>query len=128
MSKEFVLLFMIFCHVIDDFFIQSAGCLHFLKQQDFWKKEAPEKIYRHDYIIALIMHAFSWSFMIMLPIFIYYSFSVTTIMVLIFMINSAIHAMIDHTKANMKIINLVTDQSAHICQIILTYALLINFV
>ena len=66
MSNLFVVLLMIFCHIVDDYYLQ--GWLASAKQKKYWKENAPEKLYRYDYIWALIMHSFSWSFMIMLPI------------------------------------------------------------
>ena len=67
MSSIFILCAMIFLHIIDDYVLQ-APCLCDLKQKSFWEKNAPEEQYKKDYIVALIMHAISWSFMIMLPI------------------------------------------------------------
>ena len=67
MSIWFIFTAMIFLHIIDDYVLQ-APCLCDLKQKSFWEKNAPQTMYKNDYIIALIMHAFSWSFMIMLPI------------------------------------------------------------
>lgn len=67
--KIFVLYSMIFCHIIADFRLQ--GILTDLKQKKWWKENYPDKKYSHDYITALIIHSFCWSFMIMLPISIY---------------------------------------------------------
>ena len=54
-----VLLFaMIFCHVVDDYYLQ--GVLAKLKQKESWPQDKPQ--YRHDYIAALAAHAFSWAF------------------------------------------------------------------
>ena len=38
-----------------------------------------------------------------------------------FLVNAAIHAIIDDLKANKKKINLVIDQSLHIIQILITF-------
>lgn len=43
MSKGFVYLLMIFCHIIDDYNLQ--GWLASAKQKEWWKKNAPEKLY-----------------------------------------------------------------------------------
>lgn len=123
MNKEFVLLFMLFCHVFDDYFLQ--GCLATLKQKKYWKENAPEEMYRNDYKMALVMHAISWSFMIMLPIAFYNHFNVDGTFIAMFIANAAIHAIIDDLKANRKLINLIYDQICHIVQIAYTFIYLV---
>ena len=117
-----VLPLMVFLHVVDDYYLQ--GCLAKFKQRSFWEENAPDKMYRYDYMMALAMHAFSWAFMIQLPV-----------MVMIFMgmqsnikgygvllvINSIIHAIVDNLKANKRYINLIQDQLIHLVQIIFTW-------
>lgn len=120
MSSIFIICAMLFMHVLDDYVLQ-APCLCNLKQKSFWEKNAPEKSYRFDYIVALIMHAFSWSFMIMLPIAIYQNFDVSWIFGLMLVINTAVHAFVDDLKANVKVINLAVDQSIHMLQIVYTF-------
>ena len=66
MSKMFILFFMIFMHIADDYYLQ--GWLASAKQKKWWEQNAPQQIYKHDYIMALIMHSLSWAFMILLPI------------------------------------------------------------
>lgn len=117
LSKTFTILFMIFMHILDDYKIQ-AGVLASLKQRCYWKKEAPQPLYRYDYIAALIMHGFSWSFMIMLPIAIFNQFNVGWSFMVVFLINAFIHSTIDDLKANRGILNLCQDQFLHIVQII----------
>lgn len=118
----FILLTMVFCHIVDDYYLQ--GWLASAKQRKWWKDNAPDKLYRYDYIAALIMHSLSWSFMIMLPIAILQSFNVTLWFFIAFVINAAVHAVTDHTKANLLKINLITDQSVHMAQILLTFILM----
>ena len=79
--EVFILLCMIFCHVVDDFCLQP-GCLSFLKQKDWWDKNAPEELYKKDYLMALFVHSFSWAFMIMLPLCVY-SFVVACLIVIL---------------------------------------------
>ena len=76
---------------------------------------------RRDYIMALIMHSFSWAFMIMLPIAISTGFSFSWLYVIAIPINTVIHAIVDDLKANKPKINLIQDQSIHIAQILITY-------
>lgn len=117
----FVLLAMVFCHIVDDYYLQ--GWLASAKQRKWWEENAPDKLYRYDYIVALIMHSMSWSFMIMLPIAISQSFNVTLWFFAAFIVNAVVHAVTDHTKANLLKINLIVDQSIHIVQILLTFIL-----
>jgi hypothetical protein len=120
MSKEFVFIFMIFCHIIDDFVLQ-APCLCNLKQRSWWEKNAPDEKYKNDYKVALIIHSLSWSFMIMLPIAIYYKLDIGTSFIIQMVGNAIIHGFVDDIKANKKLINLYQDQSIHVIQIILTF-------
>lgn len=115
-----VLLFMIFLHIIDDFCLQKATLCD-LKQKKMWNEKAPDPMYRFDYIVALIMHSFSWSFMIMIP-FLKVEENIT--FTAIFVLNVLIHSFVDDLKANKSKINLITDQTIHICQIIITYFIL----
>ena len=119
MNIWFVLLLMIFLHIIDDYKLQ-AGVLNNLKQKKFWEENAPDKLYKYDYIWALIMHSFSWSFMIMLPIAFYMDFNINSSFIWMFILNILIHAYTDDLKANRHKINLIHDQLTHIAQITLT--------
>ena len=114
-----VLILMFFCHIVDDYYLQ--GWLAPAKQKQWWKENAPDKLYRFDYIWALIMHSFSWSFMIMLPIAIYTNFVINGTFVAMLVFNTAMHAFVDNLKANKRIINLWVDQFCHIVQIAGTF-------
>lgn len=118
----YLLLAMIFCHIIDDYVLQ--GCLANLKQKSWWNEHAPDKIYKDDYLMALFMHSFSWSFSIMIPLFIYTGFNVGWV-ILMFPINLLVHAIVDDLKANRHKINLIQDQLIHLGQIFITLGLFI---
>ena len=49
--KTILLLAMLFCHIVDDYYLQ--GWLASAKQKSWWKKNAPDKLYKNDYIMAL---------------------------------------------------------------------------
>jgi hypothetical protein len=115
---------MIFCHIVDDYYLQ--GILASLKQKKFWKEKAPEKMYKYDYIWALIMHAFSWTFMIMLPIAYVMGFQIDFLFGIMFGANLVIHAIIDNDKANKFKINLWVDQIIHLVQILGTAFILLG--
>ena len=112
-----ILLFMLFFHIVDDYYLQ--GILAKMKQKSFW--ENTDKIYKDDYITALIMHAFSWTFMVMLPIAFNLAFKINSFYLGAFVINFAIHAITDHLKANKKKISLCIDQTIHLLQILITF-------
>lgn len=122
MSKAFILLWMIFFHIIADYNLQ--GWLASAKQKSYWEQNAPEKMYERDYIIALIMHSIGWTFMIMLPIAYIQQFSINYSFYILFAFNVAIHAFVDNLKANRALINLWQDQLIHIVQIITTFVIL----
>lgn len=115
--KILVLFLMLFLHIVDDYYLQ--GILASMKQKSWWQKNAPDDLYKKDYIVALICHSFSWAFLTTLPL---YLFGITNIFVYImFFINWIGHAVIDDLKANKKKINLIQDQSIHVIQIIIIY-------
>ena len=120
----FIILSMIFCHIVDDYYLQ--GWLASAKQKKWWEENAPQKLYNHDYIMALIMHSMSWSFMIMLPIAISMSFNVSILFVIVFILNAIIHALVDNLKANKLQISLITDQLIHLLQIFVTATIFIG--
>jgi len=115
-----ILLSMVFCHLIDDYKIQ--GILADMKQREWWKRNAPDRLYKYDYIVALIEHSFSWTFSIHLPIIIYGIIShiviPTPALIVTFVFSMVGHAVTDDLKANKKYINLIIDQSIHLVQIV----------
>jgi hypothetical protein len=124
-----LLLSMLFCHIVDDYYLQ--GWLASAKQKSWWEKNAPNPLYKNDYIMALCEHAFSWTFMIHVPIVVYsfvYGLSLDVyVFCLFFAFNWGIHAITDYMKANELKINLIQDQLIHIGQIILTWVFYMNF-
>lgn len=120
MSPIFILLFMFFCHIVDDYYLQ--GWLASAKQKQWWEKNAPDSLYKHDYIAALICHAFSWTFMIMLPIALATNWNMNWLF-FAYPCNLIIHAITDDLKANKKVFNLITDQLIHFFQITLTFSI-----
>lgn len=123
-NKIFVLLLMIFLHIIDDYKLQ--GILASMKQTRWWREQKEYKsLYKYDYIAALLEHSFSWTFMIMLPIAAVLRFNIGW-WVFAYIVNMGIHAFVDDLKANKFKINLVIDQSIHIIQIIVTW-LIFNY-
>ncbi len=122
--KEFlILLAMMFCHIVDDYYLQ--GWLASAKQRMWWKNNAPDKMYEDDYIMALFMHSFSWTFMIMLIPTLLCSNNISATHFVLFGINLLIHAVVDNAKANLKMLNLIQDQLIHLCQIYVTWLILV---
>jgi len=129
--RLFLVFAMIFCHVVDDYYQQ--GILARLKQKEWWQQNAPAELYKNDYIVALFTHAFSWAFMILIPLIIY---SATHIIresfwyifcPLFIILNTYVHARVDNAKANEHTINLIIDQTIHVGQVLFTYVLFIVF-
>lgn len=117
--KILILISMIFCHIVDDYYLQ--GWLASAKQKSWWEKNASDKMYRHDYIAALFMHSFSWTFSVMLIPTIYIIVNSGIWNPGLFVGNLLLHMWIDDLKANRKKINLIQDQSIHIAQIAWTW-------
>ena len=111
---------MVYCHILDDYVLQ--GWLASAKQKSWWEKNAPDKLYRHDYIMALSMHAMSWATSISIPLLVYswvtHSAGVLTWVLVLWPINAIFHALVDHLKANARKINLIQDQCVHFVQVI----------
>lgn len=118
-----VLFAMLFLHVVDDFYLQ--GILANLKQKKWWRDNYNYRLYQNDYIAALVIHSFSWSFMIHLPVVVAnYEHLQTGVFLAVFAINMFVHGIVDDLKANKLKINLITDQFIHFCQIIITWSVL----
>lgn len=115
-NLSFILFWMVFMHIVDDYYLQ--GWLASAKQRSWWEKNAPNKLYSKDYLMALSCHGFSWAFMSMLPLAIshYREWWVGLVI-----INAVIHCLIDNLKANKLKINLITDQILHIVQILISW-------
>lgn len=125
--KIALLIFMIFAHITDDYYLQ--GWLASAKTKNWWKKNASDKLYSKDYIMALFCHSLSWSIMVFLPIIIYSLYNQIDLnwFYLVLPINLIIHAIIDDLKANKFKINLIIDQSIHFIQIFITWIIFVLF-
>ena len=124
--NTFVFFIMLFMHTIADFVLQTT-CLSDLKQikkwneftKDMFDEDVEETMYRNDYVAALLTHSFMWSFMTFVPLLLigqnYW------LLILIIVVNSIIHLLIDNIKANFYLISLCTDQVWHINQILISF-------
>ncbi len=123
MRETILILCMLFCHIVDDYYLQ--GWLASAKQKKWWEQNAPNPLYKNDYIMALVEHAFSWTFMIHVPIVVYLiilgSLPKLYLFIVIFIFNWLIHMITDNAKANLMKINLIQDQWVHIAQIFVTW-------
>ena len=118
----FMILFaMIFCHLYADYNMQ--GILASFKQKEWWKENYPNKLYKNDWIISLIEHAFMWSFVTHIPLIYMWWGNESALVTIggIIGIQCIFHILIDHAKANMRAINLVEDQCFHLVQIIVSW-------
>ena len=122
-TKFLIFISMIFCHIVDDYYLQ--GWLASAKQKSWWEKNSSDKLYKYDYIAALFMHSFSWTFMVMIVPTIYIFLFGGRYYPVLFIINVFVHMVTDNLKANVKVINLCQDQLIHMIQIIGTFIVLI---
>lgn len=119
----------VFFHFVADFTLQ--GCLADLKQKAWWLKQCVEHNisfdkYRKDYITALIIHSAYWSILTFAPLWAF--IEDIRVVLLMLLVNIAIHAFVDDVKANRLLINLQQDQLAHLAQIIVTQLAVWRFV
>jgi hypothetical protein len=121
----------LFFHIIADYNLQ--GVLAQMKFVRFWKdlKERESqrkdgfKISTKDWLMPMIEHSFMWSFIVHLPIIMFYSINPITIIFSI-IIHTCFHMLIDSLKANTNDINLIADQLFHMLQIILIIPFVFN--
>lgn len=121
-----LLLTMLFMHIVDDYYLQ--GILASMKRKDWWlESRSYNHLYKNDYKIALIEHAYSWTFVVNIPaiIFLLMLKEIGIWYYVLFILNIIIHALTDDLKANKKTINLVTDQLIHIFQIVATWLIVV---
>lgn len=123
-----ILICMILMHVIDDFVLQPV-CLSKLKQKKHWEDlciryNVDGRKYRHDYLMALMMHSLSWSGMILIP-FLLSGIVSQSLLGICFVTNAIIHAIVDDMKANRMKFNLIQDQFIHLLQIAVTFLILL---
>lgn len=121
--KNFIVLAMVYMHIIDDYVLQ--GILAQMKCKSWWEQNYPDPMYANDYRTALCMHSLSWAFSIMLPIAVYYKFELSSMFIVMLFVNATIHNIVDDLKANKKKINLYQDQMIHLIQIWITFAVLL---
>ena len=114
------LILMILLHIIDDFVLQTKSLAN-LKQKKWWKKQKLENPiqYKDDYLCALFIHGLSWSAMVHIPfLFVYYN---DLTLIVSFISQAIIHAIIDNKKANKGEINLIEDQAMHLVQLMVIW-------
>lgn len=126
MNNVYILLIMIFCHIVDDYYLQK-GILNLLKQKSWWKENAPQDLYKFDYIMGLCMHAFSWSFVVHIPLMIISKLTLDWLIISI-LVNALIHGIVDDLKANRMKINLIIDQLIHIMQIFIIFIIYFSLI
>ena len=118
-----VFLLMMLLHFVADYTLQ--GCLANMKQKSWWVEQCKNAgmdfaKYKYDYVCSLICHALYWTLITFAPIIFFSDLSDIGIAAVVIG-NMAIHAFIDHIKANKFCINLVVDQLLHLAQIFITY-------
>ena len=126
---------------MDDFYLQ--GPLADMKQIQWWNKKLNdlsndkkdfvrlENLYRYDFLIALFLHGFSWTFMIMsvpMMVMIFTKHLHVVLYIVAFIINWFIHIVEDNFKCNYKTINLIADQTVHVIQVVLTWLTFFIFI
>jgi len=118
------LFIMIFLAIVDEFYLQ--GKLENLKNKYGLGFGESEKN-KNDWITALLIHSFSWTFMIHFPIL--YLGGITILhLILSFVINIFVHAILDHLATNVGKISYSTSYMGHLFQITMTFVAFVYFV
>ena len=124
MQNPVLLLYIsMFLHIMADFNLQ--GLLANFKQKSFWDKVCKDyktNKYQLDYIICLLIHSFSWTFMVMIPYLFVCPFDVK--FRIVFWVNVFVHAIIDDLKANKFKLTLMQDQILHLVQLLVIYGII----
>lgn len=117
--KLVILAAMVFCHIADDYYFQ--GILAQMKQREWWWQNAPDSMYSRDYRMALFEHAFSWSFVMSMPLLLAAALTgnedILRWVLVGYVMNTPLHAYVDNEKANKRTINLIQDQGIHLLQV-----------
>ena len=121
-----ILLSMMFCNVISNFYIQ--GSLAQIKQKSWWQDICSvEPRFRNDYKAALIIQSFLWCFFIHIPLILHIRHCDWTYdekaFLIVFVVNWVIHTIIDDLKCNGHKFSLVTSQILYLIQVIATWAI-----
>lgn len=114
---------MVLLHFIADFTLQVPCGLADMKQRKWWEKQVPDlgkSIYADDWKMGLLCHSLWWSIMVCLPVFWWLGEGQVFALVLL---NTYLHAVIDHMKCNRLCICLWTDQVLHFFQITATWVI-----
>lgn len=122
-------------HTLADFHIQ--GILAKMKQKAWWEAQIEEMSdddtteeclkaeYGNDYLVALLIHSLEWSIIVAIPAMFVLGGCPWWLLVIV-ILNTAIHAQIDNAKCNNLSINLVQDQACHMLQLAMLVAFTIT--
>lgn len=110
-----IIILMILGHLVSDYTLQ--GWLANAKQIKWWKDNAPDNMYRNDWIAGLACHSLYWSILTFLPLYHSDWFAPAVFA------NAIIHMVVDDLKCNRLSINLCQDQAFHLAQILVTFAM-----
>ena len=118
-------LLMLLLHLFADFTLQ--GWFANGKQRSWWVDQCKQfgvwfDEYKHDYLCALVGHAFYWALVTFAPLIFFMEWPSCVYLVIFLGFQVWVHACVDHQKANKFRINLIQDQLCHVCQIVLGLA------
>ena len=137
-----IMIFILATFILHFYYDWKQGPIAEFKCKQWWidngyVDKTKKSKYDNDYRCALMVHAWLWSLLIVLPGCIWWyklglfnngvdeTLAVILGVFSIMWINLIIHYEVDDMKANFKEINLWTDQIIHIIQVIVTIILLI---
>jgi len=128
--KIFVLLSMLFLHIIAEYnlqgYLEKRKCKTWYDDSVYYtigltKHQYYESKYRYDYLMALFLHSFRWTFMIMLPLTIHIVISGGMWYPLCYVTNTVVYMIVDNEKTNKHTLSLIQKQTIHLIQILSTW-------
>jgi hypothetical protein len=108
-------------HLLADYSLQ--GILASMKQKVWWEKNAPDPMYKNDWIAGLVCHSAMWGLLCAVPsvvaCWLLGSWTMGILTLALMIISIVGHCFIDTAKANAHKINLIQDQELHLVQLMI---------
>lgn len=121
--KALILFTMIFLHIVGEFYLQ--GMLAKMKKKRWWYRHEPEDGGRYNHIAALIIHGYSWSFIVHLPftglIVLCDMFDCMAVLSLSLLSHAVLHALLANDRINHDFLDFADEQACHVAQVFIVW-------
>ena len=110
---------MLLLHVLAEFILQPLALCK-LKKKSFWEQPERQNGGTEASCMAITINSIMWTIMIMLPLMCC-SLVEDLFILLVFLVDMAIHAFVDEYFTNRQMLTFATTQSIYLAQITLTF-------